>query len=223
MTLFSQGYQCLSCRVRRFVISLPPDHRRKPLIGGAYPPVIPITNEISKDEGFQFFHRHSFCLMPPTDELLLHPCPHAPASRIVAAASTGAVHALVNSVLCDSHAADPAGVLCSTVRVDDGSPECRITPDSIGKRTLTLYGFHVCIHCQAGDCGIKTVKYGGYTELSVFCLEFGYICNAFFNGSADVKSRFSRPSDLRASRSALVIAFGLRSGRWLSPILSMTR
>ena len=34
------------------IISLPLDHRRKALIGGADPPVVPITNEISPDEGF---------------------------------------------------------------------------------------------------------------------------------------------------------------------------
>ncbi len=45
----------------------------------------------------------------------------------------------------------------------------------------------------------------------------------FFNGSLDEKSRFSRSSDFRASRSALVIPLGLRFGRWMRPIFSMTR
>ena len=42
---------------------------------------------------------------------------------------------------------------------------------------------------------------------ALFCLDFGYVCNTFFNGSTDVKSRFSRSSNFHASRSALVIPF----------------
>jgi hypothetical protein len=57
----------------RIIISLPLKHRREPLIGGAYPPVIPTTDEISSDEGFQFFHSHLLCVMPPIDEFFLHP------------------------------------------------------------------------------------------------------------------------------------------------------
>ena len=42
---FLQGYQCLSCSIHGFIISLSLDHRRKPLIGGAYPPVVPIADK----------------------------------------------------------------------------------------------------------------------------------------------------------------------------------
>ncbi len=65
---FLQGYQCLSSSIQRFIISLPLDHRRKPLIGRAYSPVVPITDEISPDEGFQFLYCHFFCVMPSIDE-----------------------------------------------------------------------------------------------------------------------------------------------------------
>ena len=48
--------------------SLPLDHRRKLLIGRVYSPVVPITDEISPDEGFQFLYCHFFCVMPSIDE-----------------------------------------------------------------------------------------------------------------------------------------------------------
>ena len=132
---FLQGYQCLSS-IQGFIISLPLDHRRKPLIGRAYSPVVPITDEISPDEGFQFLYCHSFCVMPPIDEFFLHPGPHAFATGIVMAASAGAVHTLENAILCRCPAVGLTGVLRTAVRMDDGSPERRVRPDRIGKRTL---------------------------------------------------------------------------------------
>ena len=148
-----QGYQCLSCSTQRFIISLPPDHRRKPVIGRANPPVVPITDEISPDEGFQFFHCHPFCIMPPIDEFFLHPCPHAPAPGIVMAASSGAVHALDDAIFCGCPAAGLTGVPGSPAGVDDGSPECRIRPDCISRRTLAQYGFSDTTFLMASaDC-----------------------------------------------------------------------
>ena len=93
------------------LISLPLYHRRKPLIGGAYSPVVPITNEISPDKGFQFFHSHFFSVMPPIDELFFHPRPHALAPDIVMATSAGAVHTLDDAVLCDSLTVGFTGIL----------------------------------------------------------------------------------------------------------------
>ena len=186
-----QGYQCLSSSIQRFIISLPLDHRRKPLIGRAYPPVVPITDEISPDEGFRFLYCHSFCVMPPIDEFFLHPSPHALATGIVMAASAGAVHALENAILCCCPAVGLTGVPGSTVRMDDGSPKRRLRPDRIGKRTLALISVMSVIH--------------------------------FLSGSLDLKSLFSRSTDLCASRSALVIPLGLCFGRWLSPISSRMR
>lgn len=47
---FLQGYECLSCSIQRFIIPLSFDHRREPIIGRAYPPVIPVADEVSPDE-----------------------------------------------------------------------------------------------------------------------------------------------------------------------------
>ena len=137
MTLFLQGYQCLSGSIQRFIVSLSFYHRREPLIGGAYPPVVPISDEISKDEDLYFLHCHFLCMMPPIEEFLFHPRPHAPASCVVMAASPGAVHTLKNAVFCNRPATGSAGVLCSAVRVDNGSSKRRTGADSIVRRPLT--------------------------------------------------------------------------------------
>ena len=137
MTLFLQGYQCLSGSIQRFIVSLSFDHRREPLIGGAYPPVVPISDEISKDEGLHFLHCHFLCMMPPIEEFLFHPRPHAFASCVVMAASPGAVHTLKNTVFCNRPAIGCAGVLSSAVRVDNGSSKRWIGADGVVKRPLT--------------------------------------------------------------------------------------
>ena len=108
---FLQGYQCLSSRSQRFVISLPFYHRRKPFISRAYPPVIPIADEISPDNGFYFIHGHFLCIMPSIEELLFHSCPHAFTPRIVMTTSPSAVHTLKNTVFCDTPAVGCAGIL----------------------------------------------------------------------------------------------------------------
>lgn len=92
------------------VISLPLDHRREFLIGRAYPPVVPITDEISPDEGLQFLHSHSFCAVSSIDEFRLHPCPHTFASYIVMVVASIAVHALENVVFCSRPAICFTGV-----------------------------------------------------------------------------------------------------------------
>ena len=71
----------------KMIANLPLDHRRVPLIGRAYPSVVPITDEISLNERGQFFHCHSFCIMSTIEDFFFHPFPHALASGIVMAAS----------------------------------------------------------------------------------------------------------------------------------------
>ena len=102
VTLFLQGYSCLSCSIQRFIISLSFDHRREPLIRRAYPPIVPIADEVSPDKGFQFPYVHFLSMITSVEEFLFHPRPHALASCIVMASSPRTVHALKNSVLMDS-------------------------------------------------------------------------------------------------------------------------
>ena len=133
---FLQGYQCLSS-IQRFIVSLSFNHRRESLISGAYPSVVPVADEISKDKCFHFLHSHFPCIMPPIKEFLFHPCPHALAACVVMAASPSSVHALKIAVFCNRPAIGFAGKLCSTVRVDNGSFQCRIGADGVIKCPLT--------------------------------------------------------------------------------------
>ena len=66
--------------------------------------------------------------------------------------------------------------------MDHGFPECRIEADSVLKRLSAQSRFHVRVHCQYEDCGVKTVKYAGHIEFPVLCFDFGYVRYAFFNG-----------------------------------------
>ena len=58
--------------------------------------------------------------------------------------------------------------------------------------------------------------------LSSFALISVMSVTHFFKGAAAVKSRFRRSSDLRASRSALVIPLDFRFGLWIRFIRSIT-
>ena len=54
-TFFSRKEK-LSCNTERVEVSLSFKHRRKSVIGGTNPPVVPITHEVSPDKCFQFIH-----------------------------------------------------------------------------------------------------------------------------------------------------------------------
>lgn len=118
---------------------------------------------------------------------------------------------------------DLASVLCSPVRVDNDSSKCRIRPDSIGKRTLAQYGFPVCVHCKTENCAIETVKYVRYIEFPIFCFNFSYVRDAFFQWFR----RFEIPFQQVIGFSRLTVRFGnpirFAFQRWLSPISSMMR
>ena len=64
--------------------------------------------------------------------------------------------------------------------MDHGFPERRIGADSVLKRLSVQRRFHVRVHCQSQNCRVKTVKYGRHIEFPVFCFDFGYARDAFF-------------------------------------------
>ena len=77
--------------------------------------------------------------------------------------------------------------------------------------------------------GYLAVPYDQSINFTVRQINQGYSKKAFTlrglhfqEGFSDVKSLLRRSSDLRASRSAFVIPFGLRFGRCLRPIFSIT-
>lgn len=131
---FLQGYQCLSSRAQRFVISLSFYHRRKPFISRTYPPVVPITDEISR-WGFSVpplsfflcrtFHRWVPPSYVPTCFHTLH-C-HGSVRRRYSC--TGECSNRLSVSL--------ASVLCSPVRVDNSFPELRIWMDCVMKCPFT--------------------------------------------------------------------------------------
>ena len=49
LTHFSQGHHGLCCYTQRIIVSLSLEHGRKTTIGGANPPIVPITDKVSPD------------------------------------------------------------------------------------------------------------------------------------------------------------------------------
>lgn len=85
------------------------------MVSGAYPPVVPIADKVSKDEGFQFLYRKTFYIIPSIDELALHSRPHTFTTDIVMAAPSRSVHALADVVFGDGFAVSFTRILRSTV------------------------------------------------------------------------------------------------------------
>ena len=77
--------------------------------------MVPIADEVSPNEGFQFLYVHFLSMVTPIEEFLFHPRPHALAAGIVMASSSRAVHALKNSVFLNTFTTGSAGVLRSAV------------------------------------------------------------------------------------------------------------
>ena len=81
------------------VVSLSLNYRRKPTIGRADPPVIPVTDEVSPNENLQFLYGHSLRIVAVIEKLAFHSGPHAFASGIIVAPATSTVHTLNNAYL----------------------------------------------------------------------------------------------------------------------------
>lgn len=75
------------------------------------------------------------------------------------------------------------------------------------------------LNVMTRQCLSRCIAETGTVTQRIVCMGNG----AEYRGSKGQLSRFSRSSDLCASRSAFVIPFGLRFGRWLSPISFMMR
>ena len=108
------------------IVSLALDDRRKPTISRADPPVIPVTDEISPNENLQFLCGHSFRIVAVIEKLAFHSGPHAFTSGIIMAPATSTVHALNNTVFCQSLTIGFTGILCSSVRVYNSPSQIRI-------------------------------------------------------------------------------------------------
>ena len=66
------------------VVSLTLNHRGKPTVGRADPPVVPVTDEISPNKNFQFIRGQAFRIVTVIEKLAFHSGPHAFTSSISA-------------------------------------------------------------------------------------------------------------------------------------------
>lgn len=114
------------------VVSLALDHRRKPTVSRADPPVIPVTDEISPNENLQFLCGHSFRIVAVIEKLAFHSGPHAFASGIIVTPATSTVHALNNTVFCQSLTIGFTGIF----NIDTASPSAELLKDEEEQQTL---------------------------------------------------------------------------------------
>ncbi len=119
MTHFPQGFCILCCFFQGIIVSLPFYHGRKTSIRGTDPPVIPIADEISPDEGFQFIRAHLLCIVAVIEQFRFHSGPHALAAGVIMASATCTVHTLSYAILPDYVPVKLAGVLASPITVDN--------------------------------------------------------------------------------------------------------
>ena len=84
------------------VVSLTLNHRRKPTVGGADPPVVPVTDEISPNKNSQLIRGQAFRIVAVIEKLAFHSVPHAFTSSIIVAPATSTVHALYNAIFVPS-------------------------------------------------------------------------------------------------------------------------
>lgn len=80
------------------VVSLTLNHRRKPTVGRADPPVVPVTDEISPNKNFQFIRGQAFRIVAVIEKLAFHSDPHAFTSSIIVAPAASTVIVNVNDV-----------------------------------------------------------------------------------------------------------------------------
>ena len=95
---FSQRYHFLCSQAQRLVVSLTLNHRRKPTVGRADPPVVPVTDEISPNKNSQLIRGQAFRIVAVIEKLAFHSGPHAFTSSIIVAPATITVHALYNAI-----------------------------------------------------------------------------------------------------------------------------
>lgn len=98
MTHLSQRYHFLCSQAQRLVVSLTLNHRRKPTVGRADPPVVPVTDEISPNKNFQFIRGQAFRIVAVIEKLAFHSGPHAFTSSIIVAPAASTVIVNVNDV-----------------------------------------------------------------------------------------------------------------------------
>ena len=105
------------------VVSLTLNHRRKPTVGRADPPVVPVTDEISPNKNSQLIRGQAFRIVAVIEKLAFHSGPHAFTSSIIVAPATITVHALYNAIFRKRLTVGFTGILSSSVGVHNGTSQ----------------------------------------------------------------------------------------------------
>ena len=108
------------------VVSLTLNHRRKPTVGRADPPVVPVTDEISPNKNSQLIRGQAFRIVAVIEKLAFHSGPHAFTSSIIVAPATITVHALYNAIFRKRLTVGFTGILSSSVGVHNGTSQIRM-------------------------------------------------------------------------------------------------
>ena len=111
------------------VVSLTLNHRRKPTVGRADPPVVPVTDEISPNKNSQLIRGQAFRIVAVIEKLAFHSGPHAFTSSIIVAPATITVHALYNAIFRKRLTVGFTGILSSSVGVDRKSTRLNSSHD----------------------------------------------------------------------------------------------
>ena len=122
---------------QRLVVSLTLNHRRKPTVGRADPPVVPVTDEISPNKNSQLIRGQAFRIVAVIEKLAFHSGPHAFTSSIIVAPATITVHALYNAIFRKRLTVGFTGILSSSVGVHNGTSQIRMRQIGIIQCMLT--------------------------------------------------------------------------------------
>ena len=159
----------------------------------ADPAVAPVTHEIPPDHEFQLFHFVMFCLSAlMIKQFLFHPCPNAFTSRIIMTSSPGTVHTLHNAIFLNDCPICSTGILAAAVGMHNGSADFRETQIRMVQCFTAQFGTHMVCHGKTIWHQIIAIKNRRNIQLSVFCLDFSNVCNAFFQRCICCKITFQK-------------------------------
>ena len=123
------------------------NHRRKPTVGRADPPVVPVTDEISPNKNSQLIRGQAFRIVAVIEKLAFHSGPHAFTSSIIVAPATSTVHALKNTIFSSSsrlYLLKSSLLFIPILNASMHRKSSNLTPCSLSFRSSTLRSFMPC-------------------------------------------------------------------------------
>lgn len=130
--------------------------------------VVPVAKKVSEHKGFDFFHRHVFCVVSAIDGFGLKASPHALAFGIVMAAAAIGIHALDNAEVMQASPEIITGILASPVCMENSAS---YAVEAVGRCEALYYQrrLHVVIHGKAQAKVIEAVKHRRDVEIPIGC------------------------------------------------------